>query len=420
MRIVVAALGSHGDLNPHLAIALALRDRNHSVVVASSAAYAGRVEDLGLGFAAIPPDLPDWRRTPGLVASMMDPLRGTERVVRNLVLPALQASFQAVSPLVAEADLVVSGVLAFAARLAAEVHQTSWVSTALQPAVMFSIMDPPAIAGLPGGGELRRLPVAGRRAVLGAGNWLTDRWMAPYYAIRRNLGLPPDDSHPLVLGQHSPRCSIALFSRHFAPAAADWPGSVRQCGFPFDPRVDDGALPAGVREFLDAGSEPVVFTLGSAAVLEPGRFFDESIAAARALGRRALLLSGPDGTSGLVYRNPDIWSEPWLPHAAIFPRAAAIVHQGGIGTMSHALASGRPMLVVPHGHDQPDNARRAAELGVARVIPAGRYERRKAADALSMLLSSPGWRVRSGELAALIREERGGEVAADLIGQVFA
>lgn len=418
MHVLIAALGSLGDLHPHLALALALTDRGHRVTFATSEAYRERVECFGLPFLAMPPDVPDVRKQPGLVRAMMDPRRGTERVVRELVLPSVEDAWRAVEPIAAASDVVIVGLLAFAARLAAEFHGVPWVSTALQPSVMFSAADPSLISGLPAAEAVRRLPLPLQKVALATAGLLADRWMEPLAQLRDQLGLGPFSGSPLLRGQHSPVLSVALFSPRFAPGMPDWPAGVVECGFPFDRRIDGGELSAGLEAFLASGPPPAVFTLGSAASLEPGDFIEVSARAAIEVGARAVILSGKDGPRGPYLAADSIWLEPWAPHAVVFPRSWAVVHQGGIGTLSHALASGRPMLVVPHAHDQPDNARRAAALGVARVLPRVRYRADRAAGELRELARNPAYSSRARTLAPVIARERGAEVAAVAIESV--
>jgi UDP:flavonoid glycosyltransferase YjiC (YdhE family) len=106
---------------------------------------------------------------------------------------------------------------------------------------------------------------------------------------------------------------------------------------------------------------------------------------------------------------------PYAPHARLFPRAAAIVHQGGIGTTARALASGRPSLVVPYSHDQPDNAARCRRLGVALTLARDRYRADRAARALAALPADGAMARRAAALAAALASERGAAVAADAI-----
>lgn len=102
------------------------------------------------------------------------------------------------------------------------------------------------------------------------------------------------------------------------------------------------------------------------------------------------------------------------------PRAGVIVHQGGIGTTAQALRAGHPMLVVPFGQDQPDNARRVVQLGVARTISRSRFRIDRVISELSALLSDPGYAERAAAVGEQVRAERGTETACDPIERVLA
>ncbi|MBL8539908.1 MAG: glycosyltransferase, partial [Betaproteobacteria bacterium] len=107
------------------------------------------------------------------------------------------------------------------------------------------------------------------------------------------------------------------------------------------------------------------------------------------------------------------------PHSIVFPRAAAIVHQGGIGTLAQALKAGRPMLVVPFSHDQPDNAERAQRLGVARCIPRAKFPVERAVEALRALLDDPRYAQSAQAVAEAIRAEDGVRAACDRIERLL-
>jgi UDP:flavonoid glycosyltransferase YjiC (YdhE family) len=102
-------------------------------------------------------------------------------------------------------------------------------------------------------------------------------------------------------------------------------------------------------------------------------------------------------------------------HAAVFPLAAAVVHHGGIGTLGQALRAGRPMLIVPWSHDQPDNARRAERLGVASILSPRRYRAARAARALEELMHEPAFAARARGIGAIIQAEDGVGAACDAI-----
>lgn len=418
-RIIVTAWGSFGDFNPHAALALGLRDRGHDAVFAGPEFYRAKVEGFGLPFLPVRPDLPDWRN-PGIMARMNDSRRGTERVVRELILPALADAYADLHAAATGADAIVSSLLATAGRLVAEARGIGWVSTALQPSVFLSAEDPPALEVLPGIVPLLRVLRPGARRVLMRQLMkAADPWAAPWHAFRAELGLPPARDNPFLRGQHAPSLALALFSPILAAPQRDWPPQSVATGFPFDPRVDGTTLPPELAAFLDAGEPPIVFTLGSTAVLEPGGFYEQSIAAARALGRRAVLLVGPAAAHGIVHRGPDMIAVEQAPHRALFPQAAAVVFHGGIGTLSQAMLAGVPSLIVPHAHDQPDNAMRAARLGIALVVRAHRYRADRAAGNLDRLLGEPAWRERATEVAERIQAEDGVGRACESIERVL-
>jgi UDP:flavonoid glycosyltransferase YjiC (YdhE family) len=135
------------------------------------------------------------------------------------------------------------------------------------------------------------------------------------------------------------------------------------------------------------------------------------------LGRRAIFLQGrnprPPGLPG------SILSWDYLPYARILPHAAAIVHQGGVGTTAQALRAGLPMLVMPFAHDQFDNARRVTRLGVGRGIARKKFAAQSAARELDALLAQPRTLETAAAIGAQIRAERGVETACDALERML-
>ena len=109
---------------------------------------------------------------------------------------------------------------------------------------------------------------------------MTKSWIGPVLELRKELGLS-EGPHPVFEGKFSPQLVVAMFSAVMATPQHDWPPNTEQTGFTFYDAAT-GTLPAELEAFLDAGEPPVVFTLGSAAVLDPGAFFHERIEAAAA------------------------------------------------------------------------------------------------------------------------------------------
>jgi UDP:flavonoid glycosyltransferase YjiC (YdhE family) len=406
-RILLASWGSFGDVYPYVGLALALRDRGHHPVIATAEFYRPLIESFGFEFRAMGPMIdPADHAT---VKRLLDPVRGADALIKGLLLPSLEADYAMLDEAARRADLMLTHPITFAAPIVAQVRRVPWVSSVLAPMSFFSATDVPVLAPAPYLAGLDRFGSWYGRIVSRFVRASTVRWMEPVFALRRRLGLAAG-GHPLFEGQFSPTLTLALFSRVLASPQPDWPPNVAVTGAVFynGPEL----LPPEIEAFLEAGPPPVVFTLGSSAVAAAGRFYEERVEAVRHLGVRAVLLTG--GFERNVPRaglTDDTLVVDRAPHQLLFPRAAAVVHPGGAGTLAQALRAGRPMLVVPHAHDQPDNAARASRLGVARTVRQPRYRARRVARELEQLLSDRRMHACAEDTAAIVRSE-GGAVAA--------
>jgi rhamnosyltransferase subunit B len=415
-RIVMTSFGSYGDVFPYLGMAHGLRARGHEPVIATSEYYRDRVEAEGFGFHPVRPDVDPTDRE--LVGRIMDPVRGTEFIVRDLLLSRLRESFEDLSAAVDGAALLITHPITFAGPLVAERTGIPWASSVLAPMSFFSPHDLPVFPPAPGLKRLERVP--GAAALLVAlGRRMIRGWGAPVHALRRELGLAPGGD-PIFEGQHAPQLVLALFSRVLAEPQPDWPPNVVVTGgIPYNGPTGELELSPGLSAFLAAGPPPVVFTLGSSAVGAAGGFYRESVEAIRRLGVRAVLLVGPHADNHPPSLPAGVHLEPFAAHAALFPRAAAVVHQGGVGTLHQGLRAGRPSLVVPFAHDQPDNAYRAQRLGVSRTLAFRRYTAARVERALGALLGDGGYAARAATVGATVRGEDAVGAACDAIEALF-
>jgi len=412
-RIVLTTFGSLGDLHPYIAIALGLQARGHDAVIATSNSYRQKVEALGIGFRSVRPDHADVEADPDLMRRMMDRRKGSEYVIREFAMPAIRESYEDTLKAAEGADLLVSHILTFTTRLVAEKKAIPWASTYLQPFALFSVYDPPVLPPAVFLSKLRFLGPAFHRLLFWCAKRSVRSWSEPWHRLRAEVGLLPTSESPLFEGQHSPSLVLALFSKLLADKQPDWPRQAVITGFPFHDKDGEAGMPSELIRFLEAGPPPFVFTLGSSAVLDAGTFYEHSATAARLLGQRAVLLVGKDPRNRPASLPDDIVAFDYAPYSELFPRAAAIVHQGGMGTTAQAMRSGRPMLVMPYAHDQPDNADRVTRLGIARTIPRHRYTPARATADLRQLLDNPAYSQRASEVGAELRQEDGVRAACD-------
>ncbi len=415
-RIVLTTIGSLGDLHPPIALGLELRDRGHDVVFATHKEYRTKIESLGFEFHPMRPDNPALD-DPEIMARMMDSKTGTEFIIRDWVVGNLRNSYADLLDIAKTADFLIAGDGAIAAPLVAEKLGKKWAFFALAPASFCSVYDAPVLPVplLATLANFRFLGSIVNRGVMQLARGMSRRWIEPLYQFREELGLPAI-AHPIFEGKYSPYLVLALFSAVIGKPQPDWAPNTVLTGFTFyDGKTETSQLTPELQQFLDAGEPPIIFTLGSAAVGAPGNFYEESIRAARELNRRAILLIGKNPPP--VGLPESIVAVNYVPYSLVFPHACAIAHQGGIGTTAQALRAGKPTLVIPYNHDQPDNAARVERLGSARVIPRKNYTARRAVRELRELLENPKYAAKAAEIGRIVQAENGTAAACDAIEQ---
>jgi rhamnosyltransferase subunit B len=415
-RILLATIGSLGDLHPVLALALGLRDRGHQCVVASTELYRAKVEGLGFQFHSLRPTTS--AQDPETMRVLMDMRRGPEFLLRQLILPALPDTYEDLLAAAAGADLIIAGEIVFAAPLVSEKLGLPWVSELLSPFSFYSAYDPPVSPYAPSLTFFYGINWRVNRVFIEASRLMLRHWWQPVRRLRRQLGLCPGGD-PLFEDKFSAELILALFSPQIALPQPDWPSNTVQPGYVFyDQDEAQSGLSPELQAFLQAGEAPIVFTLGSSAVHDPRGFFDESAKGARMLNRRAVLLIGENPSPAGLGR--DSIALPYAPFSELFPRAAVVVHQGGSGTTAQALRAGRPALVMPCGFDQPDNAARVKRIGAGLTISRESYSAQSAVRQLGRLLSETTYANNAARIAHSLRNEDGLSGACDAIERLLA
>lgn len=415
--------GSLGDLHPFLAIARELKSLGLDTIIATHEEYRAKVEAEGLGFFAMAPSFADLEAEFGTDragitrALLRDPLA----LFTRAIFPFLDASIRDTGRLLDETPWLVLCSPAIGSRLAAQGRGLGWLSVVLQPMQFLSAIDPPVL--MPGAflhPLQRRFGPRFSRVLYALIGARLRRLAKPVTLARARWGLAPDPREPLLAGQFGAHGTLALYSAHFAPLQADYPPDITQTGFAHYDSEHGGApvLDGELERFLLAGEPPLVFTLGSAFVQAPGAFFEVSAEAARRLGRRAVLLVGPEGLPAHTrLASAHVHVAAYAPYSLLFPRAAVVVHQGGIGTLGQGLRAGRPQLVVPHFGDQADNAARAVRLGVALSLRRRAYKNRNVLDTLHKLVDNPSYAQAAAKVSQRLATENGARAGAEAIAR---
>jgi UDP:flavonoid glycosyltransferase YjiC (YdhE family) len=434
-QIVMATFGSFGDVNPFIAIAQELQRRGHRVMIATVEQTRRHIESAGIGSYAL---RPSWHAIP--LPIPMNFGQAIAPLLRQGPFYNLRSSCDDLMAAVQGADLLVTLNLVYAGSLVAEKTGIPWVSVVLEPSTLHTAYEPLVTAPIFSIPRCLRTTFLGTgcslgpmadSAVLRFGTPVMRCWAEYVQQVRAELGLPPGKD-PFFGDYHSPDLVLALFSLMLGLPQPDWPPQTRVTGFVYYDRLGDGAgLPPSLAQFMDAGPPPVVFTLSSDTMVYPSSvyatsFYTESLIAASLLGCRAVLLGmsllddAPHSLKGFPCAAANVVTASYAPFSELFPRAAAIVHHGGIGTTALALQAGCPMLVVPDSYAQPDTAARVTRLGVARTIPRQAYTGAAAAIELRHLLNDPGYALRAAMVGRHVRAENGIKAACNAIEERLA
>ncbi|GAB3028677.1 hypothetical protein GCM10027285_08770 [Oleiagrimonas citrea] len=315
-HIVLATFGTHGDLHPFMALALALQRHGARVTLAAASEYREKVEAEGLTFARMRPDMQAVIDRLGL-----DEHELTLRIARqpqflltHIVMPALRDAYEDIMAISADADALVTHSVAYGAKLAAEKRGLPDFSIALQPMVFWSAYDPPIIANAERLSRwvYRRGPTL-TRAFIDLGKRVSRRWARPIDALRHVLDLPPADAHPLFEGAFSDDGVLALYSSLFGAPQPDHTAHTDIVGFAFHDgeRGVPATLDADTQRFLDAGPPPLVFTQGTSAVHDAEIFVRESLAAVRTLGTRTVFVLDDERVARWAAGDRNWWYRIW-------------------------------------------------------------------------------------------------------------
>jgi UDP:flavonoid glycosyltransferase YjiC (YdhE family) len=365
MKVLVIAIGSRGDVNPFLALALKLLRKGHEVVFCASENYRNMIEGLGLRF--IPHSTRQEYEEVTQDPDLWHYRKALPTYIKKGLLPLVSRIYPIIMQERTKDFLVVAPLFALAAKLAEEVAGIRLVQLHLAPSMFRSVQDTAQIGTVSMGDQF---PAWYKKLVW----WIADSFFIDpcmkreLNRFRRELGLKPV-SRILHAWMFSSCLNAAVFSRHISQKQPDWPMPSEV----FDFFLYDGneQVPAEAEDFLSRGAPPIVFTFGTAFRFGKSDF-EESVKALKRLHARGIFLTSkkediPDGL-------PDtIRAFPFLPLGAILSSCRAIVHHGGIGTLGQALKAGVPQLIRPMAYDQFDNAYRITTRKLGNYILARQY-----------------------------------------------
>lgn len=409
MQIMLVAVGSYGDVLPFIGLGAELVQRGHAATLAAPAPFAALAARVHLPFHALGTQT-DYERTVA-APDLWHPRRGASILFRQVTALTEQTYEWLAHAHRRGETLVVASTLSLGARVAQDKLGLPVVTVHVMPLMVESRVAAPVMPGIP---LVHHLPSRLRHLIgRGADRYVIGPASLPTLNdLRRRLDLAP--VRRLRHWWNSPTRLLLMFPDWYTAPQADWPAQAVQVGFPLVDRLGDNAgLTSRVTDFLAAGPAPLVFTYGSA--MRRGQpFFRTACDLCRRTGQRGILLAPQAGQvpadlpAGVIH-------VPYAPLSALLPRARALIHHGGIGTVAQALAAGVPLLVVPVAFDHFDEGLRLRRLGLGAMLGRRRFTAARAARVLQRLLTSEAVATACAGARARMTREDGVAAACDAI-----
>lgn len=394
MHALLVSTGTAGNILPFIGLGAALRARGHEVTVIGSGAGTEAASREGLGFVDL--DGPEVRGN----LPVADAAAARKPRFLGALVPHAVRHMRRVYQLVAdhyepgETVVVAQGWL-FGARIAQEKLGVPLATVYLQPLLFGSAHDAPGLPRWTPHWVPRLMNAFVERSV----DWALAKAIDSF---RAELGLGPA-RRPVMRWWRSPELVIGFFPDWYSAPQPDWPDHTLLGGFPLYDLPGVTVTP-DLEKYLEDGDPPLAFS--QAWLIDNAKdYFATSVEVARRLQRRAVLLTAhPQQLPQPL--PPGIHHFGFVPLSTLLPRAAAIVHHGGMGTLGQALAAGVPQLTVPRILDQFDNSRRLLRLGVSANVRSTAYRSAAITRLLRGLLESPQVAERCRHYAARLREDK--------------
>lgn len=414
MRVLLLTVGSRGDIEPFIALGIALRAAGHEATLCASRHFAAAIERHGIAHAPMDDGFFELLQSPagraGLARSghMLGMLSTALRLMRQVGPMQLQIQRDCWAAAAAcRPDLIVHHLKIMGAADIAEQLGVPAVLVPLVPGVEPTAARPcPLLPPWPD----RFVGAAGRRAGYRLVNGLATRFgTGPVQRWRRERGLPPrapaaDLRHD---AQGRPVLLLHAHSESLLPTPDDWPPHAVATGFWRLPPATDWQPPPELQAFLDAGPPPVYVGFGSMAGRNPTELARRVVDALRLAGLRGVLARGWGGLQAdTAPAHVHLIDE--APHDRLLPLMAAVVHHGGAGTTAAGLYAGRPTVICPFFGDQPfwGSVVHQAGLGPA-PLPQRRLTPQRLAAALREAVDSEPMRVAAAAMAQRLAAEDG-------------
>jgi UDP:flavonoid glycosyltransferase YjiC (YdhE family) len=417
LDISIVSAGSRGDVQPYVALGVGLQEAGHSVRFLAPSDYKKlAVEhqlefiDLGGNMQSVAQGL-EGQLEQGNMLKIMFEMRGA---ASRLIGEATERSVKASEG----SDIVLAGLGA----LSIAVTTSEALDIPYVPAFLYPFTPTSEFASVLSPIHGKRIPGWANRATFHFAQqmmWQAFR-SADNNARQERLGIERSAFWGPFSRFHNSKLPVLYgYSKHVVPVPSDWDDFNIVTGFWFLEPSQEWQPPSSLQKFLESGPPPVYIGFGSMVNQDPKETARMVIAALERSGQRGIVGSGWGGMQEKDL--PDcVHLVGSVPHTWLFPRMAAVVHHGGVGTTAAGLRAGIPSIITPFFGDQPYWGHRIFELGVGpKPIPKKQLDSDNLARAISIAVRNQKIRNKAAELGSKIRSEHGVSKAVQVLEQKF-
>jgi sterol 3beta-glucosyltransferase len=353
-KILIATLGTRGDVQPYVALARELTLLGAEVTVSTGEGFEAMIEHAGAKARPVPVNFQTLLQSEEIKDALFS-LKGMIKAARkNLALQKdITRALWAIG-LDEKPDLILFNLKATVMTFVGRRFNVPALPSSLQPVTAPTAEFPLGLFGLPDLGPLlNRWSYHAGRGLMKLGTAKLVKTLSA--EASREIAMPGAHIDGFMPdGSKAP--SLQAFSRALVPVPADWTEENWPCGYWLTEPDNSYEPQSDLAEFLAAGPSPVYLGFGSMPSRDPETLTHTVLSALEKTGKRAILATGWGGLTKETLKG-DLARQIFLlekaPHTWLFPRCAAIVHHGGSGTTHEALRWGRPSLVTPVFGDQP-------------------------------------------------------------------
>lgn len=409
MKILISTLGSRGDTQPYLALAVGLQQAGHHVTLVAPHSFVEWIQSYGVNAHPVRFNPHEVMQVMSKSKNPFQAMRFMRQVVNTGIAEAQDDCWQAAQ----DTDFLIqtgTGMNALEIANKRGIPVAFAYLVPMPPTRAFPMFWLPFRFSLGGGYNYLTHILA--RSILwnSMGGPTTNRW-------RRRLGLPAwrseAEMHNYARSLGTP--SLYGYSPSVIPKPLDWDEYQHVTGYWFLDARPNWQPPADLLHFLESGPPPVYVGFGSMSHENPERQTRLALRALELSGQRGVLSIGWGGIKS-ISAPPNVFFADDVPHAWLFPRMAAAVHHGGAGTTSAGLRAGIPGIITAFGGDQCAWADLVVKLGVGlQVKGIKKLTAEKLADAIQTTIHDSTMRARAAELGEKIRAENGITRAVDVI-----